>query len=102
MLDILWVVPEDIRKYYLQGELRIDRLEAEVYLKWSANIGFINRIKIVLENGFSCNASACLLTAFSDIFRKLISSQAIQETLPSGKEITVQKMVCQILRTRFL
>ncbi|KAK6114034.1 BTB And C-terminal Kelch family protein [Brugia pahangi] len=70
-------------------ELRTDRLEAEVYLKWSANIGIKNRVKIVLENGYSCNAPACLLTAFSDIFRKLISAQATQETLSSGKEITV-------------
>ncbi|KAK6106486.1 hypothetical protein QQG55_24405 [Brugia pahangi] len=56
-------------------ELRADRLEAEVYLKWSANTDFKNRVKIVLENGSSCNAPACLLTAFSDIFPKLLSSQ---------------------------
>uniref|UniRef100_A8PH48 BACK domain-containing protein n=2 Tax=Brugia malayi TaxID=6279 RepID=A8PH48_BRUMA len=89
VLDVVWVVPGDIRKYYLQDELRTDRLEAEVYLKWSANIGFKNRVKIVLENGYSCNAPACLLVAFSDIFRKLISSQATPEILSSGKEITV-------------
>ncbi|KAK6113409.1 BTB And C-terminal Kelch family protein [Brugia pahangi] len=88
-LDAVWVVPGDIRKKYLKDELRTDRLEAEVYLKWSANIGIKNRVKIVLENGYSCNAPACLLTAFSDIFRKLISAQATQETLSSGKEITV-------------
>uniref|UniRef100_A0A1I8EG49 BTB domain-containing protein n=1 Tax=Wuchereria bancrofti TaxID=6293 RepID=A0A1I8EG49_WUCBA len=88
-LDVVWVVPGDIRKYYLQDELRTDRLEAEVYLKWSANIGLKNQVKIVLENGYSCNAPACLLAAFSDIFRKLISSQASQETLSSGKEIIV-------------
>ncbi|VIO89686.1 Kelch motif family protein [Brugia malayi] len=88
-LDAVWVVPGDIRKQYLKHELRADRLEAKVYLKWSANIGIKNRVKIVLENGYSCNAPACLLTAFSNIFRKLISAQATQETLSSGKEITV-------------
>nr|CDQ04465.1 Bm8383 [Brugia malayi] len=88
-LDAVWVVPGDIRKQYLKHELRADRLEAEVYLKWSANIGIKNRVKIVLENGYSCNAPACLLTAFSNIFRKHISAQATQETLSSGKEITV-------------
>ncbi|VIO99917.1 Uncharacterized protein BM_BM10292 [Brugia malayi] len=92
VLDVVWVVPGDIRKYYLQDELRTDRLEAEVYLKWSANIGFKNRVKIVLENGYSCNAPACLLVAFSDIFRKLISSQVT----------SLVSLICEEMTARIL
>ncbi|KAK6114026.1 hypothetical protein QQG55_54185 [Brugia pahangi] len=66
----------------LQSDLRwmLYGLYQEIFAK-------VFEVKIVLENGYSCNAPACLLTAFSDIFRKLISAQATQETLSSENEL---------------
>uniref|UniRef100_A0A1I7VQJ8 BACK domain-containing protein n=1 Tax=Loa loa TaxID=7209 RepID=A0A1I7VQJ8_LOALO len=88
-LDAVWVVPGEIRKHYLQDELHCDRLEASVYLNWSAGAGLKNQVKIVLENGYACSAPASLLAAFSEIFRKLILIKISQEQFSSGKEIIV-------------
>lgn len=63
------------RCFSFQDELRFDRLEASVYLNWSAGAGLKNKVKIVLENGYACRAPASLLAAFSEVFRKLILAQ---------------------------
>ncbi|CAG9531722.1 unnamed protein product [Cercopithifilaria johnstoni] len=89
-LDVVWVVPGEIRKHYLQDEIQYDRLEAGAYINWSASVGLKNQARIVLENGYSCSAPASLLAAFSEILRKLILVQASREQLSSGKEITIR------------
>uniref|UniRef100_A0A915PXM8 BTB domain-containing protein n=1 Tax=Setaria digitata TaxID=48799 RepID=A0A915PXM8_9BILA len=89
-LDVVWVVPGEIRKHFLQEELHYDRLEAGIYLNWSASTGLKNYAKVVLGNGYACSAPACLLAAFSEIFRKLILAQTTQQQLSSGREIIIR------------
>uniref|UniRef100_A0A0R3S658 BACK domain-containing protein n=1 Tax=Elaeophora elaphi TaxID=1147741 RepID=A0A0R3S658_9BILA len=89
-LDILWVIPGDSRKPYFKDELKYDTLEKEAYLKWSKEVGLKNQVRIVLENGYSCCAPACLLAAYSEVMRKIILSKMSHEQFASGSEITIR------------
>ncbi|KAL3990983.1 BTB And C-terminal Kelch family protein [Acanthocheilonema viteae] len=88
-LDVVWVVPGEIRKHFSQEQLQHERFGVSAYLNWSASHGLKNPVRIVLENGYSCCAPASLLAAFSEVLRKLILAQASQEQFSSGKEITI-------------
>ncbi|VDN03588.1 unnamed protein product [Thelazia callipaeda] len=88
-LDEVWVVPGEIRKSFLQDELNWTRLETNAYLNWYVSGPLKRNAKVMLANGYVCNAPASLLAAFSSVLCKLIMAQVYQNSSSlKGKYIT--------------